>query len=118
MKNVLVVDDNDSVLEFMTDLLEYQGCSVLTAGSGEDAIKIARERKIDIAFIDICLPGIDGVETLRRLKTDHPNTVFILISGVTAEETLDEAFKLGASRFLKKPFTIEDVIESLDLTGP
>jgi len=117
MKSVLVIDDNTEICGFMKDLLELHDCKVVIAGSGEEALHKNMDLGIDIVFIDICLPGMDGVETLRELKQRLPDARYILMSGFPMEHKIEEAFRIGAERFIKKPFGIEDIIDVLNCSN-
>ncbi|MBN2069869.1 MAG: response regulator [Candidatus Krumholzibacteriota bacterium] len=117
MIDVLVVDDESEITEFMTDLLELNRCRVFSALRGEDAIDLARKNSFDIAFIDICLPGIDGVETMTSLMEIVPDARYILMTGACCEERIDEGINAGALRCLIKPFQIDDVLEFVAGSG-
>jgi DNA-binding NtrC family response regulator len=113
MKHVLIIDDHAEIREFMKDLCEYLGYRATVSSSGEEAQSIMENEELDIAFIDICLPGIDGVETMKTLKTTHPDATYVLMSGFPAEERLEEGFRQGAAKFFKKPFQVSDILEIL-----
>ncbi len=111
MMRVLVVDDNLEICEFMKDLLEQNRCFVVTAESGEEGLEAVEKMEIDLAFLDISLPGMDGVETMVRLQKSHPETRFFLMSGVHLEDRVAEGIRFGAERFFRKPFSIEEILE-------
>jgi len=111
---VLIVDDDEDILDTMTRALEREGFQVLPAASGEEAVVIARERACPIAFIDIKLPLINGLETYLRLKEIHPNIMAIMMTGYREEEktTVEAALAASAVTCLYKPF---DPLNALDL---
>jgi len=109
---ILVVDDDQGILNFFVRLFEGT-VSLSTALSGEDAIALAGKTKYDIAFVDIRLKGMDGVEVLKQLKKIGPETTVILMSGYAAEGQIKEGFKNGAIDFLQKPF--EDINKILTI---
>ncbi len=112
---ILVVDDQDDICEFMKDLLEVHGCEVFTAGSGEEALDITKEVDIDAAYLDICLPGMDGVETMKELMKRAKNTKFFLMTGAPDEDRVREGLDSGASACFMKPFQIADVLEAIGI---
>lgn len=106
---ILVVDDDQGILNFFARLFG-DTVSLSTALSGEDALALAGKTKYDIAFVDIRLKGMDGVETLKQLKKTDPEITVILMSGYAVEEQVKEGFKNGAVEFLSKPFKDIDKI--------
>jgi two-component system response regulator HydG len=103
---ILVIDDNADICDSLTKVLKEQGYDVLTAGSGEEAISLAQERDCQMAFIDVKLPNIDGLETLLRLKEINPDILTIMMTGFRNEvkEALDKAQAASAITCLYKPF--------------
>jgi len=103
---ILVVDDDADICETLTKVLELQGYEVLTAGSGEEAVIISQEKACQMAFIDVKLPNIDGLETLLRLKEINPDILTIMMTGFRNEvkEALDKAQAASAITCLYKPF--------------
>jgi DNA-binding NtrC family response regulator len=103
---ILVIDDDADICDSLSKVLEQQGYQVLTAGSGEEAIAIARENACQIAFIDVKLPNIDGLETLLRLKEINPEILTIMMTGFRNEvkEALQKAEEASAITCLYKPF--------------
>jgi two-component system, NtrC family, response regulator HydG len=103
---ILIIDDNDDICETLTRVLKLEGHEVLTAGSGEEAVDIARERACQMAFIDVKLPHIDGLETLLRLKEVNPDLLTIMMTGFRNEvkDALEKAQAASAITCLYKPF--------------
>ena len=103
---ILVIDDDADICDSLTKVLERQGYEVLTAGSGEEAIALAGERACQMAFIDVKLPNIDGLETFLRLKEINPDILTIMMTGFRNEvkEALDKAQAASAITCLYKPF--------------
>jgi len=103
---ILIIDDDEDIRDTLTKVLKLQGHEVLTAGSGEKAVEIARERACQMAFIDIKLPNIDGLETLLRLKEVNPDLLTIMMTGFRNEvkDALEKAQKASAVTCLYKPF--------------
>ena len=103
---ILVVDDDADICTTLTKILESQGYDVLTAASGEEAVTITQNKSCQIAFIDVKLPNIDGLETLLRLKHINPDILTIMMTGFRNEvkEALDKAQAASAITCLYKPF--------------
>lgn len=120
--NVLVVDDDEDV-GYLFERLLGDPQEVTVATDGFDAIEKAKTRKFDLIFLDVRLPGIDGIETLKQLKEIAPDAIVIMMSGYEdAKAKIRQAFALGAQDFLEKPFrdvseimTIEQVARYLSL---
>ena len=106
---VLVIDDDPGIREFLETLAMRQGYGVHTAEDGEIALEKLDQIRPDIIILDAVLPGIDGLETLRRLKQRAPEVPVIMLSGHGQARTIVEAMRLGASDFLRKPFEAEEL---------
>jgi len=111
--SVLVVDDEELTLRTISRALREESLEVFTAGSGEDALKIFAEEKPDLTLLDIVLPGIDGVEVLRRMKQSNPSAIVLMMSAYHMVDRAVEAMKLGAFDYLIKPFHLADMIATL-----
>jgi two-component system nitrogen regulation response regulator NtrX len=109
-KTILIVDDEKSICQSLGSILADEGYEVLTAESGEDALKIVREELPCLVLLDIWLPGIDGIEVLKIIKSDYPQAHVIIMSGHGTIETAVKATKLGAFDFIEKPLSLEKVI--------
>ena len=103
---ILIVDDDADICDTLTQILELQGFDVLSAGSGEEAVTMTKGTAFQIAFIDVKLPKIDGLETLLRLKEINPDIIVIMMTGFRNEvkEALDKAQAASAITCLYKPF--------------
>jgi two-component system nitrogen regulation response regulator NtrX len=108
--SVLVVDDEEGIRLTLAGVLEDEGLSVETAASGEDCLKVFERRVFGCVLLDVWLPGIDGIETLGRLKAVYPETAVIMISGHGNIETAVRATRLGALDFIEKPLQIDRTI--------
>lgn len=109
-KTILIVDDEKSICQSLGAVLNDEGYDVLTAGSGEEALKIIKDEPPFLVFLDIWLPGIDGIETLKIIKSENHNIRVVMISGHGTIETAVKATKLGAFDFIEKPLSLEKVI--------
>ncbi|MCP4905554.1 MAG: sigma-54-dependent Fis family transcriptional regulator [bacterium] len=106
---VLVIDDDPGIRDFLEMLATRQGYGVFTAVDGETALAELDDTRPDLITLDAVLPGIDGIETLRRIKQRLPETPVIMLSGHGQARTIVEAMRLGASDFLRKPFEVEEL---------
>lgn len=109
-ETILVVDDEISICQSLKAILEDEGYQVLVAGSGEEAIKVVAEEMPQLVLLDIWLPGMDGLETLKAIHAAHPNLLIIMMSGHGTIETAVRATKLGAFDFIEKPLSLDKVI--------
>jgi two-component system, NtrC family, nitrogen regulation response regulator NtrX len=110
MNTILVVDDERGIRETLRGVLEDEGFEVETAGTGEDALKIADSKNFTVILLDIWLPGIDGLETLQKLREQGVDAPVVMISGHGTIETAVRATKLGAFDFLEKPLSSEKTL--------
>jgi DNA-binding response OmpR family regulator len=106
---VLVVDDEQQVRELLGNFLEKEGYEVVLASNGEEAIELTRKESPQVILLDLKLPGIDGIETCRRLKMED-STRFIPIIMITAySDNKMEAIDAGADDFINKPFDLVEL---------
>ena len=111
--SVLVVDDEALTLRTVSRGLTAEGFEVFTAASGEDGLKIFNEEKPQMVLLDIVLPGIDGVEVLRQIKSAAPAAIVVMMSAYHMVDRAVEAMKLGAYDYLIKPFHLADLTTTL-----
>jgi two-component system response regulator AtoC len=111
--SVLVVDDEELTLRTISRGLREEGYEVLTAGSGEDALRIFAEENPDLTLLDIVLPGLEGVEVLRRMKAANPAAIILMMSAYHMVDRAVEAMKAGAHDYLIKPFHLADLMATL-----
>ena len=112
--SVLVVDDEPSILQSLGGLLTDEGFEVISATNGYEALKIIDAQSPDLVLLDIWMPGIDGIETLKEIKKSHPFLPVIIISGHGTIETAVRATKLGAYNFIEKPLSIDKIIVTIN----
>ncbi|RME07220.1 MAG: response regulator [Deltaproteobacteria bacterium] len=121
MARILLVDDEASVLETLTEILESAGHDVTATERGEEALRLAEEHPFDIAIIDLIMPHKEGIETIMTFASRHPETKIIAISGggrVAPDRYLAMARKLGARQTLAKPFTSEALLAAVEALHP
>jgi two-component system nitrogen regulation response regulator NtrX len=110
MHNVLIVDDESGIRESLKGVLEDEGYKVSEAGSGEACLELLRKHSFDAIFLDVWLPGMDGLDTLQKIKDADQSAEVIMISGHGTIETAVRATKLGAFDFLEKPLSLEKTL--------
>lgn len=112
---ILVVDDEKGMCEFLHYLLEGEGYEVDEAHSGSEALDKIREQRFDLVLADIKMPGIDGLEMLRRMREVDENIVVIVMTAYSSLETAIKAIKYDASDYLTKPFDDpDDVLAAIE----
>jgi two-component system cell cycle response regulator DivK len=112
---ILIVEDNDKNLKLVRDVLQHQGYQTIEAGTGEEGVRLARERHPALVLMDIQLPGIDGIEALGQLRAD-PTTRAIPVMAVTASVMAHDRKKIMAAGFdgyQTKPIRLRDFIEAV-----
>jgi two-component system, NtrC family, nitrogen regulation response regulator NtrX len=110
MHNILIVDDEASIRESLRGVLEDEGYRVSDAESGEACMDLLRRQSFDVVLLDIWLPGMDGLETLEKIKDNPEHPEVVIISGHGTIETAVRATKLGAFDFLEKPLLLEKTL--------
>jgi DNA-binding response OmpR family regulator len=110
---VMVVDDDRYVLDLLSEFLSDEGYDVSTAVTGEMAVELQESAPVDIVLIDFRLPGIDGLETIRRIGRISAKTITIVMTGFPTLDSSIAALRLGASDYIVKPFRMDEVSSSL-----
>ena len=110
MHNILIVDDEQSIRDSLTGILQDEGFRVLTADNGEEALTRLGDERPDLVLLDIWMPGMDGLETLARIRDFQPDQLVIVMSGHGSIETAVKATKLGALDFIEKPLSLEKLL--------
>ncbi len=109
---VLVVDDEDSICATLTSVLRDEDFDTLVSNDGIDAVLKVKSFEPDVVFLDIWMPGCDGIETLEKIKQVSPRTQVIMMSGHATIATALEATKRGAFDFIEKPLALDSVLQS------
>jgi UDP-3-O-[3-hydroxymyristoyl] N-acetylglucosamine deacetylase len=113
VKKVLIVDDEESVVRSIAGVLEDEGFQVARAKSGEEAVKVFQEEEPDVTLLDIWMPGMDGIEVLKRFKSVAPDCQVIMISGHATISTAMTSVKLGAFDFIEKPLSLDVLLTTI-----
>lgn len=106
---ILIVDDELSMREFLSILLEREGYSTRLAENAEAALKLLESEDFALVISDVNMPGLDGVRLLERIKKLTPETAVLIITAFSTAEQAVEAMKLGAYDYIAKPFKVEEI---------
>jgi len=110
---VMVVDDEVQFLESMKKVLSRRNMEVTTAESGDEALALLTESIVDVVVLDLKMPGMDGLEVLRRIKINNPSVEVVVLTGHPSVETAMEVINLGANEYLKKPPEISELVTTI-----
>ena len=113
MARLLVVDDESGIRGALVQVFEYEGHDVLAAEDGHEGIALAADFRPDVIFLDVKMPGLDGLDVLARLREDDPSALVIMISGHGTIDTAVEATRKGAYDFLEKPLDTDRLLVTL-----
>lgn len=109
-ERILIIDDEETQREISLTLLNELGYSVFTVSSGENAIKFLDNNSVDLCVLDMIMePGIDGLDTYKKIIKIHPNIKVVIVSGYSESDRVKEALNLGANSYVSKPYTIEKI---------
>jgi len=110
---VLIIDDEKDLCFLFEKILTPEGYTVFAAHNGYDGIKINEKSNPDIILLDLKMPGIDGIETLRRIRKKDADVIVIIITGYGDAETIRNASDLNVYEYMSKPFSNETVITTI-----
>ena len=108
-ETICIVDDEPAILHSLSSILEDEGYQVITATNGVEGMKLVRSDSPDLVILDIWMPEMDGLEALKRLRTQFPGILVVMMSGHGSIETAVKSTKLGAYDYLEKPLDLEKV---------
>lgn len=113
LRSILIVEDEAPIRSLLTEILgvKYKCSSVESAS---EALRMMVSQRFDLALIDLGLPGMSGVSLCRLTINLNPQTIVIMISGHTDDQSVDDAIKAGASDYIMKPFAVADVVARVD----
>ncbi|MBW2345116.1 MAG: response regulator [Deltaproteobacteria bacterium] len=111
---VLIVDDEKEFVEALAERLTIRDYDVTTSLSGDDAVEKMKKYNFDVIILDVAMPGMDGIETLREIKMMKPLTEVIMLTGHATVEAAIEGMRLGALDFLLKPCETEELIAKIN----
>jgi DNA-binding NtrC family response regulator len=111
---VLFVDDETDFRETLIKRMQKRGVAAFGVPSGEEALSWLQQQAADIVVLDVRMPGMDGIQTLRAIKRDHPLLEVILLTGHASLEIAREGMQLGAFDYLMKPIDIDELLYKLE----
>jgi DNA-binding NtrC family response regulator len=117
--NILIVDDEPDVAEVLATSLTRQGHSATVAHSGEDALRVLRETSLDAMFLDVSMPGMNGLDVLAEVKRIKPSLAVVVITGHGTEEEIEEVRRMGVLEVITKPAALTHYQRALTrIIGP
>lgn len=111
---ILIVDDEEELRENLLDLLEFKGYQVAAFASGEDALANIESVNPDLVLLDIQLPGIDGIEVLRRIRQTNTKLPVVMVSASSIRSVLAKAEENGANRTILKPYSPQEMLSTVE----
>ena len=112
---VMLVDDEAPFVETMTKRLEKRSLEVIAAFSGREALEtLDKHRNVDVVILDVKMPGMDGIETLKELKSAYPIIEIVMLTAHATVESAIEGMRLGAFDYLMKPCNMEQLMSKVD----
>ena len=109
----LLVDDEEQFLQVLSERLTNRGLQVSSVTSGEEAVAMVENENFDALVVDLAMPGIDGIETTKKIKEKRPDLEIIILTGHATVKAGIEAMKLGAEDFLEKPVDLNVLLERI-----
>jgi CheY-like chemotaxis protein len=118
IRRMLIVEDERDIADCLQEFFKMRGFSVASAFSGEQALELLQRDSADVILLDILLPGLSGIEVLKRVKALHPRAQVIMVTALDRDDLRIEAHRYGASGYVTKPFDFSPNTWSVVLTGP
>ena len=118
MSSIIVIDDDPQINSLLKDVLEFEGYHVITAQRADEGLQYLKAANIKLVITDVLMPDKEGLETIRELREQYPQTKILAISGGLTKsgvDVLEIAKRLGANQVLQKPFDMQDLIKSVRL---
>lgn len=113
--SVLVVDDEEDFVETIVKRLKDKGLDAAGAFRGQEALDLLNEREFDVCILDVRMPGMDGIETLREMKKKRPTMEVVMLTGHGSVESGIQGLQLGAYNYVMKPCPFKDLLAQLNL---
>ncbi|MGD8319727.1 MAG: response regulator [Gemmatimonadota bacterium] len=114
---VLIVDDEEELVSALQERLALRGFDAWGVTRGSEALQFLEERRCDVVVLDLKMPGLGGLEVIRRIKAEHPDTEVILLTGHGSTVSVEEGKEAGAFAYLMKPVKIYDLVQILRSAG-
>jgi len=113
LNRILAVDDEEFIRQLLADFLSLQGYDVQTAASGEQALEVIAAMQPQLVIMDIKMPGLNGLDVMRRIKATHKDVGVIMLSAFGDSATIQEAYRQGADFYLQKPVNLDRLQDML-----
>lgn len=113
-RTVLVIEDDDAIRTGIVDTLSYAGYTPLEAADGDDGLRLAREAECDLILLDLVLPGPDGLEILKAVRTERPTLPVIILTALGSEDDRVQGLRLGADDYVVKPFSVKELLARVE----
>lgn len=113
MKTILIVDDQMGIRLLLNEVFKKEGYHTLTAANGKQALQMAEESYLDMVLLDMKIPGMDGIEILKNLKTIQPDIQVIMMTAYGELDLIEESIVNGASCYFTKPFDVFEIREAV-----
>ncbi|MEE4265329.1 MAG: response regulator [Desulfobacteraceae bacterium] len=110
---ILIIDDDEWIRDSLRIFFETEGCHVVVLETAEEGLVELKYQNFDLIIVDYKLPGLDGIEFLKRTHDEHSDTMKVLITAYRTDSVISEARKLKIQGFIQKPFTSESLMDSL-----
>ena len=110
---ILLIDDDEWIRDSLSIYFESRGCNLKALETAEEGIEALKKQDYDIIVTDYRLPGMDGLEFLKRIQDSHPQAMKILITAYRSEDVVSKAIRIGIHDFIDKPFTTKTIEDSL-----
>jgi two-component system, OmpR family, response regulator CpxR len=114
---VLLVDDEEEFITALSERLQLRGIDARLAFDGEQGLRLVQDQEPDIMVLDLKMPGIDGMEVLRRVVRGYPGIRVVMLTGHGSEKDREEAMRIGAYGYLQKPVQLEQLMEVIKRAG-
>lgn len=114
---ILIVDDEEELVSALVERLKLRGFQASGVVRGEDALSFLEEEECDVVLLDVKMPGLGGLEVIRRIKADHPGLEVVLLTGHGSVKSVEEGMALGAFDYLMKPVKIDNLVRVLTAAG-
>jgi len=113
--SILLVDDEKTMVKYLSRSLAKKGFNITVAYSGEEALEHFKGADFDVVLLDVLMPGMDGIETLRAIKKIRPQTEVIMLTGHASVEVGIDGMKAGAFNYIMKPFDPQELVTEIRL---
>ena len=115
---ILIVDDEQFVRDLLEKVLRRRGHDVVVVGDADQALKALEAAEFDLLLTDVVMPGMDGFDLLRRVKSAYPQIKVIVLTGYARKQSISDFLLYGADEYLSKPFQVHELISAVDrVTG-